>query len=118
MLHRTHAAGLSLCITRISSPLFADAVYPESDFLERREIKNVPAIEDEGRLLHRGKDFCVVEFLELIPLRHQGDRVGILGRLVGTRNHRQLARELSFYAARFRLWAERVGRSASAQGGL
>ena len=41
-------------------------------------VEEVPAVEDEGGLLHRGVDALEVETRELVPLREHEHRVSAL----------------------------------------
>mmetsp|Transcript_24391 Transcript_24391/g.75200 ORF Transcript_24391/g.75200 Transcript_24391/m.75200 type:complete len:203 (-) Transcript_24391:960-1568(-) len=111
----------------------ADAVDGEADFAQRVRVDDVPAVEDEGRFGHGVVDLLVVQRLELVPLRRDGDgvrsrrrrvRVGrrddevvqprlrLLGQVqrVLELHHHRLARDLGVVDVHARLLLDQVAR--------
>jgi len=63
----------------------ADGVDDEADLPELGGVDDVPAVEDERRLVHGVEHALVVERPELVPLGEDADGVRVARRLVGVR---------------------------------
>ena len=58
----------------------------ESDLLKPMRIHDVPAIEDECRAMHVGKDAFHIELLKLIPFGQNRDGMSPIGGFIGAAN--------------------------------